>query len=299
MYIFLALVGVWTIIDLLKGCKKAVNKNKYLLKNLSILSGVIIILFLFGPFFLISPIKIGYSSLKSDGFTLFYPTSHKSKSYDIYEMAKIAVEDNRKFYKNIKNTRIVVGLTNIDMLRLGSHPRANGSGTVFGIVIRESKATSNIIAHEMSHKNLAEMSNVKTSAKFPRWFDEGLASYIGKMDYYKTEQDLKDDLDRGTYREDIAQWKGIGGIFQWLNFTFIKPNPRLIYGQTYLMVKYLFEEYGQEKVYNLVLRVSQSNFDQTFIDVFGITVNDFHKGFIRYIEKLPYTSPLNLILYLG
>ncbi|MGB6882229.1 MAG: hypothetical protein WBD86_02930, partial [Microgenomates group bacterium] len=278
------------VIDLFKGYKKAVNKNKYLFKNLSILSGTILILFLFGPFFLISPIKIGYSSLKSDGFTLYYPSSHKSKSYDIYEMAKMAEEDNRDFYGNIKNTKILVGLTDIDMLRFGSHPKANGSGTVFGIVIRESKATPNIIAHEMSHKNLAEISDVKTSAKFPRWFDEGLASYIGKMDYYKTEQDLKDDLDKGMYRRDITEWKGIGGIFQWLNLTFIKPNPRLIYGQTYLMVKYLFEKYGQEKVYNLVLQASQSNFDRTFIDVFGITVNDFHKEFIEYIEKLPLTQ---------
>lgn len=290
MYIFLALVGAWIVIDLFKGYKKAVNKKNYLFKNLLIIFGIILILFLFGPFFLISPVKIGYSSLKSDGFTLFYPTSHKSKSYDIYEMAQKAEEGNKKFYKNIKDTKILVGLTDIDMLRFGSYPKANGSGTVFGIVIRESKATSNIIAHEMSHKNLAEISNVKTSMKFPRWFDEGLASYIGEMDYYKTEQDLKDDLGKGTYRKDITQWKGIRDTFQWLNFTFIKPNPRLIYGQTYLMVKYLFEKYGQEKVYNLVLKASQSNFDKTFIDVFGITVNDFHTEFIKYIENLPYTS---------
>ena len=174
--------------------------------------------------------------------------------------------------------------------RFNTAVKANGAGTVFGIAIRESKATSNIIAHEMSHKNLAEISNVKTSAKFPRWFDEGLASYLGKMDYYKNEQDLKDDLDRGMYRKDITEWKGIRGIFQWLNLTFIKPNPRLIYGQTYLMVKYLFDEYGQEKVYDLVLKASQSNFDKAFIEVFGITVNDFHKEFIQYIERSPHKS---------
>jgi len=291
MYIFLALISMWIVFDLFRGYKKATNKKTYLTKNLSILFGIIIVFFLFGPFFLISPVKIGYSSLESDGFTLFYPTFHKTRVQEIFEMAKEAEEDNKDFYGNIKNTKILVGLSDIDMLRFGSHPKANGSGTIFGVVIRESKATPNIIAHEMSHKNLAEISSVQTSAKFPRWFDEGLASYIGKMDYYKTEQDLKDDLDKGTYRKDITEWKGIGGMFQWLSLTFIKSNPRLIYGQTYLMVKHLFDEYGQEKVYNLVVKSSESSFDKAFLEVFGITTDNFHKEFIEYIENYPLLDP--------
>ncbi|MBU1126960.1 MAG: hypothetical protein ABIH88_03475 [Patescibacteria group bacterium] len=281
MYIFLFLIGLWIVFDFCRGYRKVKGKTGYLLKNISIFLGVVLLLFLFGPFFLLSPLKIGHSSLKSGGITLFYPSSQESRGYEIFDMAKKAGEDNLKFYGKTKNIKILVVFSELDMLRFGAPPKAGGAGTVFGILVRDSKASENVIAHEMSHKNLSELSNTKTSSKFPRWFDEGLASYIGKMDNYKTLQDLKEDLDKGLYRRDIAEWKGIGGILQWLNITFINPNPRLIYGQSYLMVKHLFDKYGQNKVQELVAKAAKSDFDKSFLSVFGISVDDFHADFIK------------------
>lgn len=281
MYIFLFLLGLWIVFDFCRGYKKAKKKKSYLFKNISIFFGAIFLLFLFGPFFLLSPLKIGHSSLKSDGFTLYYPSSQELKGREIFDIAKKAREDNLKFYGKTKNIKILVVFSEFDMLRFGAPPKAGGAGTIFGVLVRDSKASESVIAHEMSHKNLSELSNTKTSSKFPRWFDEGLASYIGKMDYYKTSQDLKEDLDKGLYRRDITKWRGISGILQWLNITFIKKDSKLIYGQSYLMVKHLFDMYGQNKVQELVVKAAKSDFDKSFLSVFKISVDDFHADFIK------------------
>lgn len=285
MYIFLGLIGLWVTVSLTRGYFKAKDRKSYLTKNFLILGLVILLLFLFGPFFIISPIKLGYSSLKSNGVTLYYPSSHLQKAKEILEMSNEAARANSNFYRTTTQTKILMAVSDLDMLRFGVYPRANGGGMILGIIVRESRATQNIIAHEMSHRNLAGLSRVSSSLFYPRWFDEGLASYLGKMDYYKKTAELKDDLQKGLYLRDITNWKGITGGLRWLNFVFFKHNSKLIYGQSYLMVKYLFDTYGQEKVYQLVQRSRETSFDKAFLQTFGISVSEFHQNFINYLNS--------------
>jgi len=172
------------------------------------------------------------------------------------------------------------------MEEIGVYPQGNGGGLPYEVVIRESRASWNIIAHEMSHKNLTQMSPFVSSVfSFPRWFDEGLASYIGKMDYYKTIPELREDLETGRYKREIISWKGISGMLNWLYETFSRRNSKMIYGQTYLMVKYLADNYKEDKIYQLAKSVSEGkSFDQAFGDIFSMSVDEYQQEFIGFIE---------------
>lgn len=278
---------LWVIFDIFRGYRKTNNKRKYLVKTLFSTGVVILIFFLFGPFFIISPIKLGYSTLSDQNITLYYPSSHTVRAEEIFTMAKQAAEKNDAFYHTPTHTKILVATSNLNMLRFGVHPQSNGGGFIWGIVIRESKASWNIIAHEMSHKNLSKYSPLASSAlTFPRWFDEGLASYIGDMGYYKNLPELKEDWQNGLYQRNITAWKGIIGILTWLKLTFITPNPRLIYGQTFLMTKYLIDTYGENKAYQIVQAVEQKTpFETAFLQIFGISTDEYHQQFISFLEK--------------
>ncbi|PIS16119.1 hypothetical protein COT62_00005, partial [Candidatus Roizmanbacteria bacterium CG09_land_8_20_14_0_10_41_9] len=182
-------IAAFTIFDMARGYLKAKNKQSYIVKNSIATLGIVAILFLFGPLFIISPVKIGYSTLKENTITLFYPKNRTSVADDIMMKTKKANSDNKDFYGITFPISVLVAISELDMLRFGIYPYAGGAGTELGITLREGKATTNVIAHELSHRNLARLTGKTIPA--PNWFNEGLASYIGKMDYYKKPQDLR------------------------------------------------------------------------------------------------------------
>jgi hypothetical protein len=283
IYLF-GFIAFFVIIDLLKGYFSTKKKSIYLKKNLIGLLIVVIILFLFGPFFIISPIKLGYSSLRKNNLTVFFPSSAPDTGKEIFEEAKRAIKANEEFYKISYDTSILVALTPFDMLRFGSPPEAGGTDNELGIIISEDKANEGLITQEISHRYLALFTKKTPIFSVPRWFDEGLASYLGKMDYYKKPTELKIDLEEGQYHTNITRWQGYYGLIRWLDMTFINRNPRLIYGQSYQMVKYLFDKYGSEAVYQILLTFREVPFDKAFYMTLGITPEEFHQRFIDYIK---------------
>lgn len=283
MYIFFALLAAWTAFDVYRGWRKAKPNNRrgYLVKTFLSTAGVLLALFLFGPFFMISPVKLGYSSITDGGIALYYPSTQNQKAREILDMARWARDQNDQFYRRQTQTTILVAASDLDMLRFGVYPKGNGGGIPWGVVIRASRATPNIIAHEMSHKNLANSNLLQAgTVTFPRWFDEGLANYLGKMDYYDDLPQLRETLAEGRYRRDITDWKGIAGNVTWTYHTFYGVGPRILYGQTYQMMKSLFDAYGEEKVYEVVGRVRGMSFEEAFTQTFGVTPEAFHRAFI-------------------
>lgn len=284
MYIFFALLAAWAVFDIYRGWRreKPENRSRYLGKSFLGVTAVIVALFLFGPFFMVSPVKLGYASVSDRGVVVYYPSTHREKAEEILEMAKWARDQNDRFYRKETKTKVLVAVTDLDMLRFGVYPRGNGGGIPWVVVVRESRATANIIAHEMSHKNLANTSFVNAGPLlYPRWFDEGLANYLGKMDYYDKIPELSKELQPGgRYRRDITNWTGVLGNITWIYQTFYGAGARLIYGQTYQMTKYLVDTYGEEKVYGVIRRVPSISFAQAFAAEFGVTPEAFHREFI-------------------
>ena len=105
------------------------------------------------------------------------------------------------------------------------------------------------------------------------------------MDDYKKPQDLQDDIRKGVYAKDILNIRGILGTIQWLKRVDFSKEGRVFYGQTYLMVKYLFDTYGQDKVYNFVQSLKNNDFEKAFIQSFGMTEEQFLQEFTNYIQN--------------
>jgi len=118
---------------------------------------------------------------------------------------------------------------------------------------------------------------------FPRWFDEGLASYLGKMDYYKNIPELKDSLREGLYKQDLDRWNGLSGYVNWTIFD-VRCCGRQIYGQTYQMVKFLFDRFGEDKIYQLLQNAKETSFEQAFKTTFGVSIDEYHRQFIDFVE---------------
>ena len=292
LYLFGGII-LFVIFDSIRGYRTTKNKKKYLTQLFIWLPIIIVILFLFGPLFVLSPIKLGYNAIKKDNVTVYYPSSKQVMISNIFDSIGVARRDNFAFYKTSFPTPIVIALSELDMLRFGSNPRGGGSGNQLVINIRAQRATSNLIAHEMSHRYLAMVVG-KSAPAFPRWFDEGLASYLGKMDYYKKPEELKTDLSTGRYRDDLLKMNGLTGILRWQLMTLRNDSPGSYYGQSYQMIKYLFDQFGENRVYQFVLSLKTNKFSDSFQRVFGMTEDQFHQQFVDYIKNYqPANRPLS------
>lgn len=281
LYLF-GIIILFVVLDSVRGYLTAQNKKRYLIQLGVGLPAVVALLFLFGPLFVLSPIKIGYSTLKNDNITLYYPGNSIDMARDMMNQLKQADDMNRAFYKTTYPMPVVLAKSEFDMLRFGSYPYGGGTGNELTINIRINRMTTGKIAHEMSHRNLAMLANKSIPA--PNWFNEGLASYIGKMDEYKKPNDLQVDLKRGRYARDILSIRGILGTVSWI-YRIRQGEANVLYGQTYLMVKYLFDKYGQDKVYDLVVSLKGGNFEKAFVEAFGVTEEQFHQQFLDYIAS--------------
>ena len=199
-----------------------------------------------------------------------------------------ADEMNRQFYQTTYSMPVVLAQSEFDMLRFGSYPYGGGTGNELTINIRVGRMTTGKIAHEMSHRNLGLL--IGRPLVVPNWFNEGLASYIGKMDEYRKPDELQIDLKEGRYIKDILNMRGILGTAMWLKKINIDKVSGVLYGQTYLMVKYLFDKYGQDKMYNFVTLLKVRDFEKAFVQSFGMTEEQFFQEFTSYLQN--YQKPI-------
>jgi len=280
---FLILVGLVSMVAMIRGHLKAEDKKKYLIQEVVIGVSIIMLLFLFGPLILLSPIKPGFTSLGSEKLIVYYPTNRPNEGRDLLEKTQRAARTVEDFYKIPVKIKVLMAGTKLDSFRLTGNPQAGGTGSDLGVMVRYDKANEGVITHEMSHIILAKMTG-RSGHFFPRWFDEGLASYLGKMDYYRGVEGLKESLGDGFYKRDLSRWNGLRGKINWTVFD-VRCCGHQIYGQTYQMVKFLFGNYGEDKVYELLLNSKKFSFEQAFEKTFGLTVDQYHQDFINFVQS--------------
>lgn len=285
IYWLFGFLAIFTLEEMIRGYLGAQDKKNYLIRNLSILAAIIILLFLFGPLIVFSPVKLGFDELEHEGLVVYYSSGRLDFGKDIFAMSQQAQKANEKFYRTKTQNSVLVANSSFDMLRFGSYPDAGGTGSPLGVNVLARKASWNIIAHEMSHRNLADIATLKMVFSVPRWFDEGLASYIGKMNYYKKAEELKIDLESDRYNYDMIGWRGVLGLWRWTFGVFNEKQSKQLYGQAYLMNEYLFSRFGENKVYQLVQALKGQSFDTAFLQTFGLTQEQFHQDFVNYIRN--------------
>ncbi|MEW8955492.1 hypothetical protein [Clostridium sp.] len=105
----------------------------------------------------------------------------------------------------------------------------------------------------------------------PRWLNEGIACYEAKDN---DENWIRETVKDGLVNNMIPTFKDLdtGEDFE----TFFKGNG---YQYSYTIVEFIIEEFGYEKLYNLIKSPNK------FVEIFGVTEVQLQNNWIEYIKK--------------
>jgi len=136
-----------------------------------------------------------------------------------------------------------------------------------------------IVWHEFMHVITLQMTN----NRMPRWLSEGISVWEEKegRSYWGREQGL--DLVRASQQEQLLHISELNS-----GFTNARTNADLgfAYFQSYLVVDYITEHYGFEKLVDLVKQYAFIKEDsERFSEVFDESLDSFDAGFRTWIDE--------------
>jgi hypothetical protein len=143
--------------------------------------------------------------------------------------------------------------------------------TEFGIVaisIPPSKVDwgKSALVHELTHL-VVHQATFSPYAQLPTWLDEGLAMYNeGELDPY-----LRPYFDRAILDDKLISVRSLCSPFS------AEPEKAyLSYAESYSLVEYLLDNYGQDKMLDLLALLKQgSGYDEALTEVYGFDIDGF------------------------
>lgn len=281
IYLIFALTYLWIAVEFVK---KPKQRKKTFVEAL-IFTTTITILFLFGPLIALSPIKPGYKTKTEGTITIIYPNEFAPEADHFLATAKKAEQNVNAIYQETYPIKFIWAKSSFDMMRFVGRSHGGAAGMA-AIVLSPDRMDEGVVTHELSHRYLQQKVG-KLSIFFPRWFDEGLATYLGHTDSmakYLSDGIIRDALQRNLYQKDLSYWNGITGYIRWLSD--VRRRPMEIYSQTYFLVKYLADTYGEEKLKALIEESkSAKNFDEAFFKTYQFSVDEFHQSFLEAFQE--------------
>src|SRR4030043_363398 len=146
--------------------------------------------------------------------------------------------------------------------------------TDFGIIaigIQQSELDwgKGALVHELTHL-IVRQATFSPYGELPIWLDEGLAMY--------NEGDL-DPAFRSALEQAILEDELISVRSLCSPFSAYADKARLSYAQSYSLVEYLLDNYGQEKMLDLLTVLKQGNtYDEALTEVYGFDINGLDDG---------------------
>ena len=122
------------------------------------------------------------------------------------------------------------------------------------------------VRHELAHLVLSQFGWSCLGGSRPNWLEEGLASYAeGPPD----EETLR-DLERGIEENAFVPLRSLNGAFPAHS-----EEASLAYSQSYSVVAFLLEEYGKERLQELILKLAEgAGYDDALQQVYGLNVDE-------------------------
>ena len=292
LFILILIVIISTPLTII-GWYKTTNKRQYLIKNSLYLILGLLLLFLFGPLFPISPIKIGYQTQKIGNKTIVYPKNWVVKRDEFVKLIDRTEEENIfPIYKTRLPITFLLTNNENDFLRF-TGLRKGGSTGLGGIRIDSSYMEKGIITAELSHYYLFNTTK-RSSIYFPRWFDEGLAIYLGHSGStakFTHPEQLQKLLQDSRYPKDLSYWNGIMGQLRWMKQIHTGGYVTNMYTHSYFAVHFLIDKYGMEKLQNLIYEAKTNNsFENAFQNIYEFSTREFSNSFLNSAQQ--YTQPL-------
>ena len=150
---------------------------------------------------------------------------------------------------------------------------------------------SQVVTHELAHIFLGELSG---EGRVPRWLDEGFAMYHSQE--WRIGQDLA--VARAVLTGSILPLSQIESVN-----AFKESKAQLAYTESFLAVSYLYGEFGEGTVKELVDHLSRgTSIDLAFIRTIGSNYLAFQMEFEKYVqEKYNWVSFLGdtFLLWIG
>jgi Peptidase MA superfamily len=120
------------------------------------------------------------------------------------------------------------------------------------------------LVHELTHL-VVRQATFSPYGQLPLWLDEGLAMYNeGELD-----PDFRSCLEEGISKDDLISVRTLCSPF-----SAYSDKACLSYAQSYSLVKYLLDNYGQGKMLNLLALLKQGNtYDGALTKVYGFDID--------------------------
>jgi hypothetical protein len=133
-----------------------------------------------------------------------------------------------------------------------------------GIPLSELDWGKGAVVHELTHL-VVRQATFSPYGQLPLWLDEGLAMYNeGELD-----PDFRSCLEEGISEDDLISVRALCSPF-----SAYSDKACLSYAESYSLVKYLLENYGQGKMLNLLALLKQGNtYDGALTDVYGFDID--------------------------
>jgi len=283
------IIGIVLFISILACTEwhKSVDKKKYLIKNSLYLVLSLAFLFLFGPLFGFSPLKIGYQTQKIENKIIIYPCGWEAKKDQFIQLANQAEKNILDFYPQQFPVTIILAKNNFDLFRF-TGMRGGGNNSLGRVYISSSYIDEGLITAELSHYYLFNTAN-RSSLYFPRWFDEGLAIYLGHSGStakFTQAETLERLLNDDRYSKDLNYWNGFGGQLRWMWQIYRGGYVSYMYTHSYYLVKFLIEEYGLDNFYILIDELkTNSSFENAFQGIYGFSTNQLANYFASSAQQ--------------
>ncbi len=120
------------------------------------------------------------------------------------------------------------------------------------------------LLHELTHL-VVHQATFSPYGQLPLWLDEGLATYSeGELD-----SDLRSSLNRAISEGTLISVRTLCSPF-----SAYTDKARLSYAESYSLVKYLLDSYGQDKMLDLLTILKQgSTYDEALSEVYGFDID--------------------------
>lgn len=131
------------------------------------------------------------------------------------------------------------------------------------------------VRHELAHLVVGQFGQSCVGGRRPTWLEEGLAMYAEGA----PSEQVRSDLARGVRENSFAPVRSLNGAFPAHD-----AEASSAYSQSYSLVTFLREAYGQEKIQALLLALAQgAGTDAALEQVYGFNVDGLEQAWRTWI----------------
>ena len=149
---------------------------------------------------------------------------------------------------------------------------------IMGISQSNANWDQDTVVHELTHVLVGHLT-FSCLGDVPTWLNEGLAVYSeGPLD-----PQFKEPLDQAIQEDSLLSIRSISG-----SFSEVSNRANQSYGQSYSIVKFLIETYGQDKMTTLLVSLRDGNtIDDALIQIYGFDIEGLEDVWRQAIGAQP------------